>query len=378
MALAIRRQAKVPIRRHHFELLAGHLYRVALVEQELAQGLPLTSSSDHPGYFKGAINGTEFFVPWHLVEVFPGAEALQSIEELSRNVQVDQEGSICLSGSSVFRGVLKVTADLDYCEYLAADPGTIPRYLEEFFAGLHDTILVRIYTPNSKPSQTHVGPWGACPEPLRTQCITATASADVPVMMFEHLAVDRNLGLLPVTNRVLPIDREDPAAGHGQTTFVFQEVVFARGASAPRTLIAPSELGDYVAWLREQIRLEVDDTSGKRLGAVKKLKRGLSLARLIHLHELAVEALALLQSPAVERYVQDQSIAEIHKLIKSLPCGTALDKLLPEVNKRFDEPSSDSERQKVDADATDLVTRIGETYDKIADEILDGILEVRE
>ena len=373
VALAIRRQAKVPIGRHFIELLGRHLYRVALVEQELAEGLPLTSSADHSGYFKGAINGIDFFVPWHLVEIFPGPEALSRIEELSRKVQLDHHGSICLSGSGVFKGAVKAIADLDFCEYLTASMGSIPHLIDQFFARLHDIALVRIYTPKNRPSQNHFAPWVRCPEPLRTQCITAKQPTDVPVMMFEHIAVDRELGLLPVTNRVLPVHRDDPAAGHGQTTFVFQEVVFARSASPPRTLIAPLELGDYVAWLREQIRLGVDETSGKRLDAVKKLKRGLSLARLIHLHELAAQALTLLKDPSVERYVYQHSIAEIEKLINSLRPEEKKEEFLREVKKSLmplGAPLSDSERDRVDADATDLVQRIGDTYDQIADEIL--------
>ena len=190
--------------------------------------------------------------------------------------------------------------------------------------------------------------------------------------MFEHITIDRDLGLLPVTNRVLPVNPQNLAAGHGQTTFVFQEVVFARGASSPRTLKSPEELGDYVSWLRGQIRLGVDE-SGRRLSAVKRLKRGLSLARLIHLHKLAAETVTFLRSSSVERYVHHQRMAEINRLIDALPLAAEREKLLLEVKKSLTalgQPLSESERDKLDAAATELVERIGDAYDQIAEEIL--------
>ena len=83
IALALRRQVKLPIEENYLKILGNHLYRSALLEQELARDVPLSHSREFPGYLRGTVNGTQVLVPWHLVEVFPGYDLLNEIESLA-------------------------------------------------------------------------------------------------------------------------------------------------------------------------------------------------------------------------------------------------------------------------------------------------------
>lgn len=368
VALAIRRQAKIPIGQHELELLAGHLYRTALVEQTVERELPLTPSPGHAGYLKGEINQSAIFVPWYLADVFPGGEIAQNLERLARRLQVDPEGSICLSGSGVFRGVVSVIGDIDFCEYSVSNPGDIPRFIGQMLLRGEDAPLVRIYLPGVRPKTDFFAPWPPCLEKLNTQ-YGANETASPPILVFEHIVSNGVLGLLPCTNRVLPVEPGRPAEGHGKTTFVFQEAVFSYGDSPPRSLVAPLELGDYVAWLRSQIRPDAD--SSQKLSSVKRLKRALSLARLIHLHDLADEALAVLKDPLVERYVRRKATAELKRLIEYLPFEEQENWLraLQESNWTVDRLEK-AEQGEVDSRAESVVGRVGGQYDYIADQLL--------
>jgi hypothetical protein len=368
VALAIRRRAKIPIGQHELELLGGHLFRTALVEQTVEGDLPLAPSPDHAGYLKGLVNQSPIFVPWYLADVFPSAEIAQHMERLARRLQVDPEGSICLSGSGVFRGAISVIGDIDFCEYAVSKPSAIPGFISQMLLRGDDAPLARIYLLGVRPSIDFFAPWPPCLEQLNTH-YRADQPTSVPILVFEHIVSNDVLGVLPCTNRVLPVEPKSPAEGHGATTFVFQEAVFSRGDRPPRSLVAPHELGDYVAWLRDQIRPEAE--ADEKLNSVKQLKRGLSLARLIHLHDLGDEALALLKDPLVERYVRQKTVRELKRLIKYLPLGEQ------EIWRRSLQESSDAvdrlekaDEREVDSRAGRVVGRVGSEYDNIADQLL--------
>jgi hypothetical protein len=191
------------------------------------------------------------YVPWYLVEVFPNNAALTALQALSRQVRIDGAGAICLSGSSVFRGALQTVGDIDFCEYVTVEPARIPKLIESLIMHVSVAFLARIYIVRAIPRTDFTPPWDGCPLRISELCETAGAPSDAPILMFQYIAPDELLGLLPVTNRMLPVAARQPSAGHGQTTFVFQEAVFTKDDPPPRTLVAPAEIADYVIWLRD-------------------------------------------------------------------------------------------------------------------------------
>jgi hypothetical protein len=371
VALAIRRQARIPIQDRLFELLARHLYATALVEADVESALPLVASRQHSGYLKGRVNGSDIFVPWHLADVFPSVKIAESMEHLARSVQLDSEGAICLSGSSVFRGAVPIVGDIDFCEYVSSIPTRIPALIDQLIERRTDAPLLRIYLPRVRPKADFHAPWQESMARLSARFEVADP-ASAPVLMLEHIFKDEVVGLLPCTNRALPVAPDEPDEGHGKTTFVFQEAVISSAGAPPRTLINALELADYVVWLREQLRHTSDEDAGKKLNAVKRLKRALCLARLIHLHELANEAVAMLNHPHIESYVRNEALASLRELTNYLPAGptasgwrSALKELTIKVQNQ-----DDVTRSAIEARADQVVERIATAYDYIADEIL--------
>jgi hypothetical protein len=369
VALAIRRQAKVPINNHEFELLGRHLFKTALVEQSIGSELPLTASSTHLGYLKGMLDETAVFIPWYLADVFPGGTLARELKQLALRLHVDPEGSICLSGSAVFRGALSIIGDIDFCEYAMSSPSNIPMLIGQMLQRNNDAPLVRIYLPGKRPKVDFFAPWNDTIEELSSRYENETAE-NAPILMLEHLVSQGALGLLPCTNRLLPVEQSNPAVGHGKTTFVFQEAVFVSGDSPPRSLVAPLELADYVAWLRDEIRSDTDPGSSEKLNSVKRLKRALSLARLIHLHEIAREILAALSDPLIERYVRHKTARELDRLIEFLPHEQREVWRIQAESRYPTDKLGKAEQREIDAMVKYVVNRVEDTYDYIADQIL--------
>jgi hypothetical protein len=235
---------------------------------------------------------------------------------------------------------------------------------------LKDIRLARIYVP-SKRRENYRPPWeGHCPSRLAEAFRKVRTSARAPILMFEYVSVDAALGVLPVTNRVLPVNREDPAADHGQTTFVFQEAVFCESAPPPRLLVSPTELADYIVWLREELRRPSGKPS-ELLGSVKRLKRALSLARIACLDELSTRALSTLGDRRIEQYVRQTTATKVRKLLQYLKSEPS-----DVVSRRFDKLSgpepqlSRLELSGLEVHIEEVVGDIASAYDAIGDRLV--------
>jgi hypothetical protein len=349
------------------EILERFLKASALLEQR-TDGFVLKTSDSYAGYLVGDVNGAKVFVPWHLVEIFPPHSVLSEMHTLSQRVKLGSEGAICLSGSSVFRGALQAVGDIDFCEYIFNQPSQVPSLIDSLIMRLDDVWLARIYVPTNR-QENYRAPWkGGCPTNLAAAFRRARSSARAPVLMFEYVSVDSLLGVLPVTNRVLPVNRTDPAADHGQTTFVFQEAVFCEGDPPPRLLVSPIELADYIVWLRRELRKRA---SNDLLNSVKRLKRALSLARIICLDELSTRALSALSDGRIERYVRQTAATKARKLLRYLELDPS-DVLSRKIDAFSDlEPRlSRLELNKLENHIQKVVDDIADAYDAIGDRIV--------
>ena len=372
VGLSIRRRSKLPIDGRLSEILERMLRTAALLEQR-SDGFVLASSQKYPGYLEGNLKDSKVFVPWHLVEIFAPPQILSEMHALSQRIKLSDDGVICLSGSSVFRGVLRVVGDIDFCEYVFDKPSKVPSLIERLAIRLDKIWLVRIYIPSSRRDSYHP-PWhGRCPARLTNMFSKGPAATQAPVLMFEYIVNDPSLGIIPVTNRTLPVDKNDPAAGHGQTTFVFQEAVFAAEDFPPRLLVSPTELADYVIWLRDELRVPANRREIELRDSVKRLKRALSLARIIYLDELAREALSVLSDARIEGYVRQNTESKVHKLTQGLEpdhADTIIE--LEKINEPTGSQSrfSRGELSKLEAMAREVVDKIATAYDAIGDQLV--------
>jgi hypothetical protein len=101
------------------------------------------------------------------------------------------------------------------------------------------------------------------------------------------------------------------------------------------------------------------------------LKRALSLARLTHLHDLASEALVILSSERVERYVRARAVKEIRKLaghLQDREKALVLDEL--DSPRYVLKPLTASEVIEMNATAARAINRVASAFDAIGDEIL--------
>ena len=277
--------------------------------QIAAAGLPksmsLTTRPDAPGYVFFTQSEASFAVPYFLVDIFPSDIRLQEINELAKKVRIFNDSTICLSGSGCSLGSNIPIADLDFCEYIN---------------GIDHSLAERLVTTTRKESSNLVcmnvtlGPKLSWRRPWTTELQKPTPSfiktATGALKKSKHRKVDyvantKNLGVLEVTNKLVPLDFAYSEVGEANSSFSMQEVPLGNSSWVPRDLSDPIEVGRYVTWLTSEIQAQITKSQDAPRYAVKALRRALPLARIL---------IASVEAQKLRELLQDENGARLAAL----------------------------------------------------------------
>jgi hypothetical protein len=270
----------------------------------------LVAATEAPGYLTAKLGGRQVFVPWPLVESFPDDEILSELIEIAGCVCIQPDDILCISGSATMLGHQIAIGDLDFCQYVTAAPVDIVGRATSFQTPDCLRALVEARYGDDNPVVA-TAPW----ETNWGDLEKAMAEANMETaerFMTEFLACSGRFGLIPASNVVLPSDLSDRRRGAAARSFAFQEAVVmtnnTRSQSFPPwPLVDVSQLAMYLNLLRQHIEYYYDRDP------IKAVKRALSFARTVRLHDWADRALELLSSQSAVRYVEESRSREVQK-----------------------------------------------------------------
>lgn len=255
-------------------LLELAIHARAIIEQRSDGDGSLVVSATGMGYLTRRILERDIYVPFHLARVFPGTDTLSAIVETAASVALDGRSPICISGSVTFLGRQIPIADLDFCEYYTASIDQLPRDVISKQAHAPTRWLVEVKVDKTH----HTSPWSSLtpnfPPIAAETVIKLDYVCDVP-----------GFGAMPASSVILPLEFATDAY---QRSFAYQEAVLCDG-TPPRTLLKPSELGRYLAFLLREIDKYAEKAKSERSGmaALKALKRQYSFLLLIGVDQIA-------------------------------------------------------------------------------------------
>src|SRR5688572_16991004 len=85
----------------------------------------LMPALENPGYLTTDCDDWQVFVPWPLVTLFPGPQALSDLLRVGTTVVIQPATNFCISGSSAWMGGEIIVGDLDFCQYVPLPPASI-------------------------------------------------------------------------------------------------------------------------------------------------------------------------------------------------------------------------------------------------------------
>lgn len=224
--------------------------------------------ADYPGYLARDIGSGMVFVPFNLVQMFPGLEILREMREVAGSVRLEQSHPIALSGSTTFLGRLNKAADLDFCEYYATDS-----------AGLAASVCGKL----KNGAATYLASANCYGRIVRADDIEFHAK--LSKMLYENarhppcnpvkldfIHFSDQFGATPVTNVVLPIASADYETGNAKSSFAYQEAIMGV-VGPPRGLLNPVQFAIYLNWLKNEAEKWLSAARDTVKAPVKALKR---------------------------------------------------------------------------------------------------------
>jgi hypothetical protein len=308
--------------------------------------------SCEPGYLETTASGRRVLVPFQLGPFFPPDEVLAPAVQIATQVALSESNPICISGSVTFLAALREIGDLDYCEYHLERPSLLGERIKEKVDGDSDELpLVEV-----KCGQKLRHPWYGLAECVASSLSLEAEVGEAPPIKLDFVSIT-NLGILPTTSLVLALGT-DCEGGNANESFTYQEAVITE-APAPRSLVRPESVGEYLKFLIENSRfwLDPDSPESDKKRATKALKRLLSAALLLgetRLVESVVEGLA---HPAVADVTILLRTEELHQLLSYMPAHRA-SALRAEVDARLASLQFDPESLSV---AVEALLEVGQT-----------------
>jgi hypothetical protein len=267
-----------------------------------------------PGYLTRSIGDYTVFVPFNLANVFPPARLLAPLVGISAALKLDQEGTICISGSTTFLGKLVVIGDLDFCEYYLSPIANLPGKAARIWGRRLDDCRVASVRCRSLKL---FDPWSNGEAQLSAVILPRGNSSALGTVKIEAVFFSAAMGVLPVSNMVLPLDKAAPEEGNAGKSFVFQEAVVVARGSPPRALLNPRNLGQYLEFLREEANNVLNDDP------IKALKRVLSFALFVGRNDLARPLLDVLNTAAAAAAVIAKRTEALELMASEVPQALA-------------------------------------------------------
>lgn len=219
----------------------------------------LEVASGYPGYLTRTLGERQIFVPFNLAKVAPNTKILAEVIAIARDIALDANDPICISGSTTFLGVIEAVADLDFCEYYVGEADSISDGVGRL-CGLDHLPLIWAKVGDQ-----------AVDLPLKSDRIKELCASNPGRLKMDFIS-NGGLGVLPTTNVILATKSGED--GEAQFSHAYQEaVIFADGPI--RQLVSPERLGAYLSFLRGQVSHYASEDDPK--ATVKALKRVLSL-----------------------------------------------------------------------------------------------------
>lgn len=246
---------------------------------------------ENPGYLSATIEGIEVRTPWNLVLDFRADATFQEFARLASRVKFKGDSTICLGGSTLMRAAVPAINDVDLCEYVH-EPSTSFSIVANQAIGQDSPELLCLR------AKTHVMN-GLPPEPIAvtlTRPWSPVSSADflerakgAEIGKCDFIVASESEGALEMTKVVLHVDeRFHDSDGAWDLSFAPQEAALNGSSWVPRRLTSPNAIARYVVWLYRQVQ------SLAPTAPCKAAKRALSLARILHIRELAEAARQIL------------------------------------------------------------------------------------
>jgi hypothetical protein len=262
----------------------------------------------HAGYLVGGLDSYRIYVPFHLAEGLPQPPLLRELIATLDEMKFSEDGVICLSGSATFLASLDAIADIDAAEYVYDPPRLWPENFNRLLARKFvRAVLISTHVDRANPHY----PFEAARAALVKRCEGRAFPTRRDVIFFQFVALQGQQAPIGASNKAMGVGRRSGLGG-GASSYVFQEIVLAKGDVPPRTLIAPKELGNYLNFLRDASKRALDEKN-----ALKAAKRLLSLARLIDEQPLGDALVAILNAYAGE--TRRQAIEKARELLALVP-----------------------------------------------------------
>ncbi|MGF6505891.1 hypothetical protein [Paraburkholderia sp. 32] len=278
-------------------------------------------AEDAPGYLRTFIKTRAYYVPNHLVPLFPTVETLGFIDPLVDCLRLNSESSFCLSGSGMFLGQVMAIADLDFCEYYTSNRNALEKNILTKIKGSKVAPLVVVKANGNLYRLPFLELKQLIDE---GKFLRNIGKNDIP-MKFDFIASMDNLGGIAASNIVLPVNKKINSK-NVELSWQFQEAVIFDDKSKPkRQLFDPAQLGKYIAWLLAQARhyinlsKESSQISTQISLCVKALKRLMSLFLVVELPAHWDQLLKTLQRSEMMHIVLQARANALDELIHPLP-----------------------------------------------------------
>lgn len=278
------------------------LLNAALAEED-DKDVSLAASEAQPGYLRGKVGEQHLYVPYNLVRGLAPRTLLEQIVGVGNAIRICDQSRLCVSGSSTFLGDLNFVADIDFCEYASIEPLAIATRVVTLAERDHAPHLIEVKIDGQK--QHH--PWRNCS--TRTTALLTQNLSHPPAnpAMFDFIDGSTTLGLIPVTNLVLPVLGDRPHEGHGAASHPFQEVIVTPVEVVIPDLTDKSVLVAYTNFLRGEV------IARQQSDPIKALKRAISLFRLLGIEDMTETAIDMVNDPASEAIVRRKRRDELIK-----------------------------------------------------------------
>jgi len=239
-----------------------------------------------PGYIRVNSNGRRLYFPVHVTSDLPDRLLLGGLLKFVDRIRIaSAQSTLCLSGSALFGGSVALLGDVDFCEYLnVANGSDVGQMLRDKLA-VDDPDLACLKLGCFDPDGGGGAPLPEMQRPFEFPEYDARHWGARESWMLDF-AIDLGGDALEATNLGL---RLGSAPDILDRSFAQQEAPIDIELY-PKTYASLAELERYLSFLVQQVKLQLE--KGK---AVKALKRGLALCRLLGFRDLGDEFAELLR-----------------------------------------------------------------------------------
>jgi len=275
------------------------------------QGHEASRDPAHTGYVKVKHTKGWVFIPFNLTTFFPFSATLDELIDNAEMVRLSSD-AVFISGSSTFLGAPLPVGDLDLCTYLDRTCAkVIPRVKE---------LVEKPFPLCAKlrwAGTTMKRPWHEIQQLLgpAEQALAAGGFRPGQTWKLDFVTRARNLPVLPLTIIGIPVE---PAAIENWAqgwSWSFQEALFVPAGAPPRSLALPSQLGQYILWLREQAEHYLGTSP------IKGAKRALSLTSLLMVEDQSNALIGALSDKQVRPLVERSALRDVEDLLSGCTEG---------------------------------------------------------